>query len=62
MIIIDNIAGESISIGNKKAAIEEAKRRVKYHNSEFNYGHYGKHYNQNAIMEIKDDKITIKYN
>lgn len=62
MTIIDNIVGEMIGGLDRMSAIEEAERRVKYHNSEFCYEHRGKHYCANAIMEINNNTITIKNN
>ena len=41
--------------------IKIAEDRVKYHNSEFNYSHRGKHYSCNAEMIIHKNRITIDY-
>lgn len=60
MIIKDNISGEILSINDRTDALREAKSRISYHNSEFNYSHRGKHYPQNAEMIVDNDTITIQ--
>lgn len=60
MIINDNITGEILSINDYMDAYREAKSRIKFHNSEFNYQHRGKHYPQNAEMIIRNDTIIIQ--
>ena len=60
MLIKDNIDGVILSINDYMDAIREAKSRVSFHNSEFNYSHKGKHYSQNAEMIIDGDTITIQ--
>ena len=57
--IEDLIVGEIINTTSKTRAISEAKRRVKYHNSEWYYTHRGKHHNQHAVFNVDDDKKTI---
>jgi len=59
MIIIDYISGEVIELPSKQKAIEFAKQRIEYHNSEFSYRHRGHHSNENAVMTINDDKVII---
>ena len=60
MIIEDNITGEILNISDKYDAIREAKSRVKFHNSEFDYQHRGHHYSQNAYYRIVNNKIIIE--
>ena len=60
MEIIDYITGEMISGLDEKDAIEEAHRRIDYHNSEFTYGHRCCHCSENATMVIEDNTILIK--
>lgn len=60
MTIYDNINGEILDINDKYDAFREAKSRVKFHNSEFNYQYRGKHYSQNAEMIVEFDKIIIR--
>ena len=40
-------------------AIREAKKRVRYHNSEFNYRHMQKHYSANCSYFWQDDSTII---
>lgn len=60
MKIIDNIDGVIINISDYTDALREAKSRIAFHNSEFNYSHRGKHYPQNAEMIINNDTVTIR--
>ncbi len=57
--IIDNVAGELIELLSKEKAIREAKKRVRYHNSEFNYRHMQKHYSANCSYFWQDDSTII---
>ena len=59
MTIIDNITGEILTINDFYDALREVKSRVKYHNSEFNYQHRGKHYPQNAYYYQRDNDTFI---
>ena len=60
MTINDYITGELITISDYMDAYREAKSRIRFHNSEFNYAHRGKHYCQNAEMVIEGDLIIIR--
>ena len=57
--IIDNIAGEILTMYDFNKALKEVKSRVKYHNSEFCYSHRGKHYSQNAYYYNSDGDTFI---
>lgn len=60
MIIKDNITGEILSINDKYDALREARSRVKFHNSDFDYQHRGHHYSQNSEYIIQGDTIIIR--